>query len=175
MDARQLLIDLYGRVDEHVDEILDGLDTASLTRQPSLGTNPIGWLVWHIARVEDAQIAELTGASQEWVQGPWAPRFGLAADASNTGYGHTPAEVAAVRPDDVGALRGYYRAAHARTVDFLATVGPTDLDRVVDEAWDPPVTMGVRLISIVDDQIQHAGAAAYVRGLLQLDGGRNEA
>ena len=54
----------------------------------------------------------------------------------------------------------------ARTRSFLGSLTADDLDRVVDEAWDPPVTLGVRLVSIADDDIQHAGQAAYVRGLL---------
>jgi hypothetical protein len=44
-------------------------------------------------------------------------------------------------------------------------VTPADLDRVVDKRWDPPVTLGVRLVSVVDDDAQHVGQAAYVRGL----------
>jgi hypothetical protein len=167
MDVRELLGDLFGRVDEHVGEVLEGLDVADLTRQPASGTNPIGWLLWHIARVEDAQIADLLGADQLWVGGPWAARFGLEPDPSNHGYGHTPAEVAAVRPESTAAVRDYADAVRRRTDEFLATVTPDDLDRIVDEAWDPPVTMGVRLISIADDQLQHAGAAAYVKGLLE--------
>ena len=167
MDVRDVLTDLFGRVEEHVDEVLDGLDTASLTHQPAPGTNPIGWLVWHIARVEDAQFAELVGEDQLWVTGPWAARFGLDPDPANHGYAHTPADVAAVRPESVDALREYARAARARTDAFLATLTEGELDRIVDEAWDPPVTMGVRLISIADDQIQHLGAAAYVKGLLE--------
>lgn len=167
MDIREVLTDLFGRVDEHIEEILDGLDTESLTREPAPGTNPIGWLVWHIARVEDAQVAELLGEEQLWVTGPWAARFGLQPDPDNHGYGHTPADVAAVRPDGVDALRDYARAVRGRTDEYLATLTADDLDRVVDEAWDPPVTMGVRLISVADDQIQHAGAAAYVKGLLR--------
>lgn len=167
MDVREVLGDLFGRVDEHVEEILDGLDPANLTKQPATGTNPIGWLMWHIARGEDAQIADLLGDDQLWASGPWAARFGLDPDPGNNGYGHSAADVAAVRPDSVDALRDYARAVRARTDEFLATLTPDDLDRIVDEAWDPPVTMGVRLISIADDQIQHAGQAAYVKGLLQ--------
>lgn len=45
-------------------------------------------------------------------------------------------------------------------------VKPDDFDRVVDTAWDPPVTLGVRLVSVYDDATQHAGQAAYLRGLL---------
>jgi hypothetical protein len=49
---------------------------------------------------------------------------------------------------------------------MLEGLTPDDLDRVVDKRWDPPVTLGVRLVSIADDSLQHAGQAAYVRGLL---------
>ena len=69
-----------------------------------------------------------------------------------------------VRPASVDALRDYYRAVRERTSAYLATVTPDDLDRIVDRRWDPPVTLGVRLVSIADDEIQHAGQAAYAAG-----------
>ena len=55
---------------------------------------------------------------------------------------------------------------HARTVAHLAGLSEADLDRVVDERWDPPVTLGVRLVSVISDDLQHAGQAAYLRGLV---------
>ena len=111
-------------------------------------------------------MAELLGAPQLWVGGDWAGRFGLDPDPHNTGYGHTAAQVAAVRPADAAALLDYLDAVTARTREMLAGVTPADLDRIVDRRWDPPVTLGVRLVSIADDSLQHAGQAAYVRGLL---------
>ncbi len=111
-------------------------------------------------------MADLLGTEQLWVTEPWPARFGLAPDAHDTGYGHSADQVAAVRPDGPDALIGYYEAVAVRTTAYLASLTPADLDRVVDERWDPPVTLGVRLVSIVDDEIQHAGQAAYVRGLL---------
>ena len=47
-----------------------------------------------------------------------------------------------------------------------------DLDRIVDTSWDPPVTLGVRLISVLSDDLQHAGQAAFVRGVLERRRGR---
>jgi uncharacterized damage-inducible protein DinB len=117
--------------------------------------------------VQDEHITELIdGAEQLWVSGDWAARFGLKPDPDDTGYGHTAAQVQAVRPDGPEALIGYFEAVSARTVEWLATLTEQDLDRVVDERWDPPVTLGVRLVSILDDDTQHAGQAAYVRGLI---------
>lgn len=164
---KDMLLDLFGRVDEHVRDAVDGIDPELLLVTPEPGCNPIGWLVWHLTRVQDSHIAELTGDLQVWVADGWAARFGLEPDPENHGYGHGPAEVAAVRPDGPDALLGYHEAVAARTRTFLQGLAATDLAKIVDKRWDPPVTMAVRLVSIVDDDIQHGGQAAYVRGLLE--------
>ena len=166
MDLPELLIELFDRVDEHVAEVLDGLDAEALTTAPTTGANTIGWLVWHLTRVQDHHVAELLDTTQIWVEGDWAARVGLEPDPHDTGYGHSPAQVAAVQPDGPEVLLGYLEAVGARTRELLRTVTADELDRVVDTRWDPPVTLGVRLVSVADDDIQHAGQAAYVRGLL---------
>lgn len=166
MQVSHIYQELFGRIPDHVRAAVAGLDRDQLVARPGPGTNPIGWLVWHLTRVQDHHVAELVDQPQVWVTGNWAARFGLEPDPDNTGYGHSDAEVAAVRPDGAEVLVEYYEAVAARTGDLLAALRPEDLDRVVDERWDPPVTLGVRLVSIADDDIQHAGQAAYVRGLL---------
>ena len=166
MDVAPLLLDLYGRIPPLARDAVDGLDAEALARAPKPGANPIGWLIWHLARVQDSHVAELLDADQLWTAGSWAGRFGLDPDPDNTGYGHTPEDVAAVRPEGPDVLIEYLEAASARTCDYLEGLGPDDLDQVVDRNWDPPVTLGVRLVSIADDCLQHIGQAAYVRGLL---------
>lgn len=166
MDIAGLLLELYGRIPPLAREAVEGLDSDQLTRRPGPRANTIGWLVWHIGRVEDAQIADITGDDQVWADGDWAARTGLELDLSNTGYGHTAGEVEAVKPRDADVLVGYIDAVHSRTVEFLEGLVPAELDRIVDDRWDPPVSLGVRLVSIADDCLQHAGQAAYIRGLL---------
>jgi hypothetical protein len=150
-----------------VAQALDGIDLSRATEPPSPGTNTIAWLVWHLGRVQDHHVAELLGADQLWLSGDWAPRFGLSPDPSNTGYGHSVEEVGSVRPESTEVLLEYVDAVYRRTRALLEALTPEDLDRVVDERWDPPVTLGVRLISIADDSLQHCGQVAYVRGLLE--------
>lgn len=170
MDVREVLIELYDRIPEHVREAVDGLTAEELCSQPENGSNPIGWLVWHLTRVQDDHVAELLDTDQVWVNGDWSRRFGLDADPTNTGFGHSPAEVRAVRPESAEVLIGYYEAVAARTRAFLELLHPGDLDRVIDERWHPPVTLGVRLVSVADDDIQHAGQAKYLRGWLSRRG-----
>lgn len=165
MDVAPLLLELYGRIRPLAARAVDGLSIEQLITSPAPGTNSIAWLVWHLARVQDHHIAELLEAEQVWESGGWAERFGLEADPANIGYGHTADEVAAVRPDGPDSLLDYLDAVEARTSQMLAGLSPTDLDRIVDRRWDPPVSLGVRLVSIADDSLQHVGQACYLRGL----------
>jgi hypothetical protein len=144
---------------------MQGVDLDLLTKSPALGKNSMAWLTWHLARIQDHHISELLGVQQIWITENWSPRFGLEPDPSNTGYGHSPAEAAQVQPDHRDALSGYFSPVAQRTFTVLEHVSQNELDRVVDKRWNPPVTMGVRLISVADDSLQHLGQVAYIRGL----------
>jgi uncharacterized damage-inducible protein DinB len=165
MDVKDLLVEQFGRVPEVVHEAVDGLDDSQLTTMPGEGANTIAWLVWHLTRIQDHHVSELLGDEQLYLREGWHERFGRGPESEDHGYGHTAEDVASVRgtADD---LIGYHEAVHARTVGYLAGLGAADLDEIVDRRWDPPVTLGVRLTSILADDLQHAGQAAYVRGLL---------
>lgn len=168
MDVADLLVELYGRIPPLARAAVEGVPVERLTESPRDGTNPVGWLVWHLARVQDHHIAEILDADQVWADGDWARRFGLDPDPANIGYGHSAAEVADVRPDSTDVLVDYLDAVYERTRPMLRGLTASDLDRIVDRRWSPPVTLGVRLVSVADDSLQHAGQAAYVRGLLDL-------
>lgn len=165
MDVSDLLTELFDRLPGLVRGAVEGLTPEQLTWAPAEGGNPVGWLVWHLTRTQDHHVSELLGESQVWVSGDWARRFGLAADPDDTGYGHSRRQVAAVQPESHQVLIDYYDAVAARTRDLLTRLTPEELDRVVDWRWDPPVTLGVRLVSVANDDVQHVGQAAYVRGL----------
>lgn len=166
MDVSALLLELYGRIPPLARDAVEGATLDELTERPAPDANTVAWLVWHLARVQDHHVAEILGAEQLWATGDWASHFGLEPDPANTGYGHSPAEVASVRPERPGVLLDYLDAVDERTRAMLAELVPADLDRIVDRRWDPPVTLGVRLVSVADDCLQHAGQAAYARGLL---------
>jgi uncharacterized damage-inducible protein DinB len=139
-------------------------------RSPRVRTpeaNSIAWLLWHLTRVQDDHVADVAGTEQVWTSQGYHERFGLPFDAGDIGFGHTSDQVGLVQPE-AELLLAYHRATHQQTLAFVRTLGPDDLDRVVDTQWDPPVTLGVRLVSVVNDCTQHVGQAAYVRGLLAL-------
>ena len=166
MEAIDILVEALGRVPEEVHDAVRGLTPEQLRWAPADGANSIGWLIWHLTRVQDSHVAELIDGEQVYVTGDWAPRFGRKPDPSDTGYAHSAGEIAGVAPESAQALVDYYAAVHERTLSYVRGLTAADLDRVVDKRWDPPVTLGVRLVSVIDDDTQHAGQAAYLRGLL---------
>lgn len=166
MRSADVLTDAFQRVRDAVHPAVNGLSVEELTFRPDAESNSIAWLVWHLTRIQDDHVAALAGVPQAWTSGGWADRFGLPFDVSDTGYGHDADAVAAVVAD-AASLLGYFEDVHAATVAYLATLHDADLDRVVDRSWNPPVTTGVRLVSVIGDDLQHVGQAAYLRGLLQ--------
>lgn len=162
--ATDLLLDLYSRVQESVHRAGSGLDAEQLAVRLDPDANSVGWLLWHICRGQDEQVADAAGWEPLWTADGWDARFDL--PVSGIGYGHTSTEVGQVRGFGAELVLGYYDAVHERSLELVRGLDDEDLDRVVDEQWDPPVTLGVRLVSIADDCIQHAGQAAFIRGIL---------
>ncbi|MEU5591904.1 DUF664 domain-containing protein [Streptomyces sp. NPDC020298] len=169
MHARDILIDGFGRIQEEVHAVLDGLGPDELHARPDPAANSVAWLVWHLTRVQDDHVADAFDLDQVWLSQGWEKRFGLDLPRHDTGYGHSPAKVAKVRVDAADLLTGYYDAVHEQTLGVLRDLPAKDLERIVDERWDPPVSLGARLVSVLSDDLQHIGQAAYARGLQSSD------
>jgi len=164
--STQVVTDAFDRVRDLVRRTVADLTSEQLGDQLGMGVNSIGWLVWHLTRVQDDHVADVAGVEQRWVAGGWADRFALPFDRAATGYGHRPEEVSAVRGLTADLLVGYHDDVHDHTVSYVSGLTDADLDRIVDTSWDPPVTLGVRLVSVVADDLQHVGQAAFLRGIL---------
>jgi hypothetical protein len=164
--SADLLCDGFGRVREVVHAVVGGLTPAELSFRADEEANSIAWLIWHLTRIQDDHVAGAAQSGQVWTIASWAERFGLPFDAAATGYGQRGGEVAAVRAD-AQLLAGYYDAVHDETIRFVSGLTDADLPRIVDDRWDPPVTLGVRLVSVISDALQHGGQAAFVRGLIE--------
>jgi hypothetical protein len=166
MTSNDLLVDAFERIRDAVHPAVNGLSPDELAYRPDDESNSIAWLVWHLTRIQDDHVAGLDGIEQVWTAKGWVGRFALPLDATDTGYGHGPEDVAAVTADDASLL-GYFEDVREKTLEFVRSLDEDDLARVVDRSWDPPVTVSIRLVSVIADDLQHAGQAAYVRGILQ--------
>ncbi len=164
MTSAELLADAFGRVQETVHEAVRGLTSGQLATRLDREANSIAWLTWHLARVQDDHLADAFGVPQVWTE--YGKRFELPFEPSDIGYGHSSEQVAQVTVSSPDLLTGYHDAVHEQTIRLVSGVTDADLTRVVDERWDPPVTLGVRLVSVISDCLQHAGQAAFIRGIL---------
>jgi hypothetical protein len=173
MTSADLLLDAFGRIRETVSETVYGLTHEQLAYRIDPDANPVSWLIWHLTRVQDDHVAAAFGVPQVWSAGGWAALFGLPASSMKTGYGHDRFEAGAIAEavSSPAVLADYHEATYQQTVKLVSGVTDADLDRVVDTNWRPPVTLGVRLISVIDDDMQHAGQAAFVRGIVLRAGG----
>ncbi len=165
METWEVLTDAFGRIDVVVTAVLEGLDLDKVNWRPGGVGNSIAWLVWHLARIQDEQIAAAAGTDSMWHTGNYAERFAFPLDADDTGYGHSARQVDAVQVTELGLLDEYHDAVLQQSLRCLRDLDNAQLNHIIDEHWEPPVTLGVRLVSIVDDCLQHAGQAAYVKGL----------
>ncbi|MFP7832723.1 mycothiol transferase [Marisediminicola sp. LYQ134] len=165
--ANIILTDAFERVRDTVHAVTDGLTADRLTYRVDDEANTIAWLIWHLTRVQDDHVADVMGADQLWTSQGFADDFGLPFDASDIGYGQSEAEVAAVAGISAEQLIAYHDAVCDRTIDYVGTLADDDLARVVDTNWSPPVTLSMRLVSVISDDLQHAGQAAFVRGVVE--------
>ena len=171
MEGAALFADALERINRILHRAMDGMPAEMLNTQPGPAANSMSWLAWHLCRVQDHHTSDLLELPQLWVSDGWHEKFGMAKDEKETGTGHTPEQVEALKVDSADLPLGYADAVFERAKQYLATVKPADLDSAINEPqYDPLPTVGVRLVSIISDNIQHAGQVMYVRGLLERQG-----
>jgi uncharacterized damage-inducible protein DinB len=161
----ELLTQAFTTIRDLGHSAVDGLTAEQLNAPVTRGANTVSWLIWHLARVQDDHVADVARTEQVWTAADWVERFDLPLDPDATGYGHSAEEVARVTIEDGALLTGYLDSVTDATLAYLDSLAASDLDRVVDESYEPPVTLGVRLLSVVGDDFQHVGQAAFARGL----------
>lgn len=164
MNTNDILIDAFGRIRELVHRVVGSASEEQLTYRPDPDANSIAWLVWHLTRVMDDHVSELAGTEQDWTAAGWVDRFGFPFDPTETGYGHSSEKVGQVQASG-DLLVGYHDTVQDSSISYIRGVTPQELDRIIDRRWDPPVSAGVRLVSVIGDGMQHIGQAAYVLGM----------
>jgi len=168
MKCQEMLTAGFERITGALERVLDGLTVEDLNWQPKPDSNSIGWLTWHLTRWQDVQVASFLGKEQLWIKEGWYKKFGRPADTKDHGMGHKPEDLAKFKSPDAAMQFSYHRAVLAQTRDFFRTLSQSDLNKVVEGThFQPPPTVGMSLIGLLSDGLQHAGQAAYLRGLRQ--------
>lgn len=166
MLPNEVLLDFARRPVAAIVAIRGQLTPELLAAHPGGHDNSIGWLLWHMGREIDVQLSALSGLPEVWTSLGFAKRLGLGELGDGVGYGQTSDEARRIVVTDPHVLVDYVIAAGEALSVYLSALDPETLADVVDEGWNPPVTRATRLVSIVDDAVQHAGQVGYALGIL---------
>jgi len=161
------LLTAHQRNWDMIDAALEGLDDATMSRQPDPECNSVAWILWHMSRVVDTFVhTRLQEKPQVWVQDGWHQKFGMAPDPEDRGVGWTAEQVRAWKAPSKDVQLGYYQAVRARARDFMSSRSYADLEK---QKLIPPVTeprtVAAALGQMTWDAVAHGGQIAYLRGL----------
>lgn len=167
-----LLRDGFARVRDGVAALLERSDDQVLQYRPGTQANHIGWLIWHLSRIQDDHFVHLARAlwpqenfEQRWIADGFSTRFELPYTVGDTGYGHDTNQIAAFGMFDGVLLTDYHEAVHESCHAILGRLKVSDLQTIIDHRWNPPVSTAVRLMSVLEDTTKHLGQAEYIAGL----------
>ena len=169
MRGAELIVDAFERSKMALHREFADTTPAELASEPHPS---IAWLAWHLVRVQDVEMSKLAERGQAWIADGWHDKFAMPPDPQDYGPAHTQtrAQVAALEAD-AATLLAYHDTVHRRSTEFLAGVGDDDLDRVLDEPrFQPLPTVGVRLVSVINDNIPHLGQIMYQKAYLRSGG-----
>ncbi len=166
MSTTTLYADAIRRSDADLHRALDDLSTEELKKQPAgQESNPIGWLVWHLTRTRDNISASIVGDTPIWETGDWGARFGMDGEVPR----FAPEEVHLFDPKDYETLVGYFDAVAEKSLEIVEALPEEDMGRLVQSTIPgrPAQPITSRLAVILNDNIQHVGQIAYLRGLIR--------
>jgi len=165
VELQQLLLGIFERASGNLEKAIDGLTQDDLNHLPNPDCNSIGWLIWHLTRVQDLAISDLIGKEQRWIVEKWYSKFSRNPDPNDWGVGHSSEDVSNFQSPDSKTLLGYYYAVLKQTKEYIDKLSIAELGREIDNPRSP--TVGLRLAGIINDNIQHVGQVAYLRGMLK--------
>ena len=166
---QQLTIDIFERILHELEAALDELTIDDLNQQPRPDCNSIGWLTWHLTRVQDWAAAELLGEEQLWIKDNYYAKFNRTPDPEDAGIGDTLEDVVAFRSPDALTLLEYHRAVLRQSKRYITSkLSETELNREFDNPKYPTITnVRTSLMRLINDNMQHLGQVNYVRGMLK--------
>jgi hypothetical protein len=174
MDIRELITGTFEDYWGRFDRALEGLTSEELAWRPQDDCNPIGFIAWHMARVEDRFLHHFAKGTEEvWVKNAWYAKFGL--DAADHGVRFTLEQVAAFPAISPELLSGYLEDVRRETRTFLQEFQLQDLDVVSGRSpFSPNIPagsdkwpMGHMFRQLFGELNQHLGQVSYVRGMVK--------
>ncbi len=163
MTLSEFIVDALDKENGFLLDAVEGLGPDELAWQPAADANSIGWILWHMVRVEDMWIQFFAQFQTElWETGGWHEKFGL--PTRDNGFGHTAEQVNNFPGVDLAEFLRYRAAVRQATLAYLDTLTTEDMETVPRERR-PEMSLGAMFRQIIGEMYQHVGHIAYLRGL----------
>ncbi|PKB81373.1 MAG: hypothetical protein BZY88_06720 [SAR202 cluster bacterium Io17-Chloro-G9] len=163
MTLNEFIVDAFEKEQGFLLDAVQDLTPEELRWRAGPEANPIGWILWHMLRVEDMWFQFFIQRQTEiWDRDGWNEKFGL--PTRDNGFGHTQEQVADFPALDLQELLRYGQAVRQGTLDYLKTLGPDDYSQVPREQR-PEMSVGAVFRQVIGEVYQHQGHIAYLKGL----------
>ena len=145
--------------------VLSTLNNSELFWRPSLQSNNIIFLVWHMGLVEDNLTNKiLCKKDRIWITDKYYEKFPSL--KNQTGFGFTLEELDNFPQMNIVWLMNYYDVVRKRTEQIIEKISQEDLSS--------NYTFGQREVSgfwilgrLITEESQHLGQISYIRGLIR--------
>jgi hypothetical protein len=165
MTMNEFIEDALNKEQEYLSGTVEDLTPEDLVWRPGPEANPIGWILWHMIRVEDFWFQFFIQRESElWEKEGWHEKFGL--PTRDNGFGHSQEQVTNFPALDLGELLKYGEQVRSGTLTYLRGLGPDDY-AVVPRERQPDMTVGAVFRQVIGELYQHQGHIAYIKGLLR--------
>lgn len=139
------------------------LKPEQLKWKPAPKANPIGFLFWHYARVEDMMVSNWQKKTSVWEEDKWYEKLGLDAKVYGTGFQEPDVDKVAVLPLDI--VTAYADKVFRNTMVYIQSLDEDRLD-FAPNPERPNTTIGVMVSNfIIAHGWWHLGEIRYVKGL----------
>ena len=163
MTLNEFIEDAFNTEREYLIDALGDLTSDELMWRAGPEANPIGWILWHMTRIEDMWFQFFIQRQTEiWERDGWNEKFGL--PTRDNGFQHTLEQVADFPAYDLSEMMRYGEAVRSDTLAYLKTVSSEQMDDVPREAR-PEMSVGRIFRQVIGEIYQHQGHIAYLKGL----------
>jgi len=116
-----------------VERVFGGLSDEQMRIRPLPRLNSLVWLLWHMARTEDAAVNPVVAARDQVLDEDWIRRMNVPQRTIGTGMTSDEVTQMSVRAD-VAAVRAYRSAVGRRTQEVVRALRPEAWDEIVEAA-----------------------------------------
>lgn len=166
--SKESIISAVQEYYEALKNALNGLDKYELSWKPSIESNNIIFLVWHMSLIEDNLINKVLGKKERiWISQDYFKKYPSL--KNETGYGFNITQLQEFPIMDIDWIMHYFDKVRNTTNNMIESLTNEDLSN--DFLFGSNKVIKVKgfwvLGRLIVEESQHLGQIAYIRGMIK--------